>query len=128
MRKSPNKNSPDPAQDLSRKRLGDYGERLAVRWYKDHGFEILATQWHTAGGELDVVAFDGKTIVFCEVKTRRSNAFGSPLESVTYRKQKRVRDSASAFLANTDHPYAEHIRFDVAAVVGSKLNIFEDAF
>ena len=129
MKRSQNKSSPDPSRiDLSRKRLGDYGERLAAKWYEAQGFTVLARQWKTAGGELDLVLVDCDTIVFCEVKVRTSDAFGSPLESVTHRKQQRVRTAAFSYLRMEEHPLRPNVRFDVASVRGSKVEIYESAF
>ena len=58
--------------------VGAYGERVAARWLSDAGMLVLDRNWRCASGELDIVARDGDTIVFCEVKTRRTQRFGVP--------------------------------------------------
>jgi len=63
--------------------VGDYGEQVACAHLTDAGLEVLERNWRCDQGELDIVARDGDTLVFCEVKTRRSDRFGSPLEAVT---------------------------------------------
>jgi putative endonuclease len=98
-----------------RRRLGAFGEDAAARWYEARGFEIVDRNWRVREGEIDLVARRGRTIVFCEVKTRSSDRFGSPVESVTATKQRRLRALAARWLA--EHP-ARHgeVRFDVASV------------
>ena len=83
--------------------------------------------WTMRGGELDVVARSGHVIVICEVKARSTVAFGSPLEAMTALKQQRVRRAGYAFV-RTLNERGLHIRFDVAAVLGVKLEIHENAF
>lgn len=124
MRKSPKPTS--PKQDLSRKRLGDYGEQLAAKWYEDAGFEVVERQWHGARGELDLVLRYESLLVFCEVKTRSSLAFGSPAEAVTPAKQRSIRSAATEYLR--EHAFVPKLRFDVACIVNSKITVIEDAF
>jgi putative endonuclease len=88
---------------------------VVARWYADAGYEVLARNWRVREGELDVVARSGATIAFCEVKTRRSDAFGIPAEAVTPVKQARIRRLAVQWLAD-NHERADVLRFDVAAV------------
>jgi putative endonuclease len=83
--------------------------------------------WTMRGGELDVVARRGNVVVVCEVKARASNAFGSPLEAMTPVKQHRVRRAGYAFV-RTLNETGLTVRFDIASVLGTTLEIFEDAF
>jgi putative endonuclease len=76
---------------------------------------VLARNWRVREGELDLVVRSGTTIVFCEVKTRRSDAFGIPAEAVTPAKQARIRRLAVQWLA-AGGDRAASLRFDVAAV------------
>ncbi len=68
--------------DSRRAALGGHGEEAAAAWYRDASYEIVDRNWRCAEGELDVVAqsADRSVLVFCEVKTRRSELFGSPFE------------------------------------------------
>jgi putative endonuclease len=117
--------------------LGVRGEDAAVAWYRRAGYEVLDRNWRCSDGELDVVAHSGDrtTLVFCEVKTRSSDAYGSGFEAVTPAKQRRLRRLATLWLAGGRRGAAryDHIRFDVAAVtpgVGGALDVevLPDAF
>ncbi len=96
--------------------VGAYGERVAVRSLEDDGYAVLDRNWRTRNGELDVVAVRGGTVVFVEVKTRRSTAFGVPAVAVTPRKAARLRAVAAEWLAAHDLADAD-VRFDVVSVV-----------
>lgn len=96
---------------------GRWGEAVAARYLTAAGLEVLDRNWRCDLGELDIVARDGDAVVFCEVKTRTSTAFGDPAEAVGWRKSHRIRALASRYL--TDHPdaHAPDLRFDVVAVL-----------
>ncbi len=95
--------------------VGRYGERLAVRHLTEAGLTVLARNWRTRTGEIDIVARDGRTVVFCEVKTRRGVAFGQPVEAVDDRKAARLRRLAAEWLAQARTP-CDEVRFDVISV------------
>lgn len=97
--------------------VGRYGEDVAARHLRDQGMVILDRNWRCRAGEIDIVAKDGDVLVFCEVKTRRSDAYGSPAEAVTSRKLARMRVLASAWLADRRPPYATDVRLDVVSVL-----------
>ena len=103
-----------------RNSLGRRGEDLAGDHLRRRGFEIVERNYRTRCGELDIVAFDGRTIAFCEVKTRRVRPGASPLSpfaSVHPRKRAQVRAMASQWLAErTDRPRAPLLRFDAIGV------------
>jgi putative endonuclease len=99
-----------------RRALGEYGERLAERYLTEQGLAVVDRNWRCARGELDLVVRDGDCLVFCEVKTRRSERFGSPVEAVHPRKAARLRRLASAWLRDHDeHP--ARIRIDVIGIL-----------
>lgn len=98
-----------------RVRLGKAGEDLAVDALQRRGYAILDRRYRTRHGEIDIIARDGPTIVFVEVKARESGRFGSPLEAVTGWKRRTLVGVAVDYLARhrlTDCP----CRFDVVAV------------
>jgi putative endonuclease len=101
-----------------RHRLGAAGERLAAEHLERRGFQILERNYRTRWGELDIVAFDGRTLAFCEVKTRRAGGSrGGALEAVGPRKQSRVRKMAGSWLIERrDRPRAESLRLDAIGV------------
>lgn len=95
--------------------VGAYGERVATRHLQESGLVVLDRNWRSADGELDIVARDGHTLVFCEVKTRRSAAYGSPAEAVVAAKVARLRRLAAQWIAATG-VHARAVRFDVVSV------------
>ncbi len=121
---------------MSRRRLefGARGEELAARWYAARGYTVLDRNWRCREGELDLVLGRGGTVVFCEVKTRASIAFGLPAEAVTALKQQRLRRLAMRWLAErpAGSGWAD-LRFDVACVTARpgaepELEVIEAAF
>ena len=75
----------------ARRAFGQAGEERAARWYRSHGYTIVDRNWRCREGELDLVVARGRTLVFVEVKTRRTDRFGTPAEAITWRKQQRLR-------------------------------------
>ncbi len=99
----------------ARQTLGRWGERAAAAYLEARGYRVLATNVRTPVGELDLVARQGNTRVFVEVKTRRSRRFGSTLEAVDARKQRQVVRASQWYLAQQGLDECE-IRFDVVGV------------
>lgn len=120
-----------PAPRGHKQRLGARGEQLTADWYVAHGYRVVARNWRCREGEIDLVllAVDGD-LVFCEVKTRSSDRFGVPAEAVTPAKQRRLRTLAARYLAMEGRPAPGRrgIRFDVAAVMGGRVEVIEAAF
>lgn len=96
--------------------LGQYGERVAAGLLVESGLRIIETNWRCTAGEIDIVAAEGRALVFCEVKTRSSLAFGSPAAAVTWAKQRRLRQLAVRYLAANPGSW-DQIRFDVVAIL-----------
>lgn len=106
-----------PAMTRVRQAVGEFGERLAVRHLVEtERLVLLDRNWRTATGEVDIIARDGDVLVFCEVKTRRGPAFGTPAEAVGPRKVARLRRLAAEWLARAGVRPAE-VRFDVVSVI-----------
>ena len=103
-------------------------ERRAAWWYRLRGYRVVATNVWIAGYELDIVASRGRTLVFCEVKSKSGTRFGDPLDMVTPLKVDRVQRAAQAWLAA--HPEAAGllVRFDVAAERVGRVEVVQDAF
>lgn len=98
-----------------RKILGDKGERIACKELKKKGYKILEKNYRIKLGEIDIIAQDGDTLVFVEVKTRSSDEYGTPAEAVDKHKQKRIRQVAASFLLK--HKYKDtECRFDVVCI------------
>jgi putative endonuclease len=111
----------------ARRALGVSGEDLVAAWYVANGYEVVARNWRTRAGELDLIVRRGRTFVFCEVKTRSSDAFGAPVEAVTRDKQVRLRHLAARWLEDAPMRPTE-IRFDVASVLAGEIEVLEGAF
>jgi putative endonuclease len=113
------------------KRLGDLGEDLASRHLRALGYRIVERNFRCPLGEIDCVAVKDRTLVFCEVKTRRSNRYGGPLEAVDFRKRRKMTRLAHYYTAKRGmHNLPQ--RFDVVAVwLGRgepQVEVFENAF
>jgi putative endonuclease len=104
--------------DDPRRRLGQLGEKLAAEHLTRRGFEIVERNYRTRWGELDIVAFDGRTLAFCEVKSRRLAPDGSkPFDALHAAKRSQVRKMAGSWLIErADRPYADVVRFDAIGI------------
>ena len=102
--------------------VGQYGERVAAEHLVSSGLVILDRNWRCADGEIDIVAREGDALVFVEVKTRSSVAFGDPAEAISRAKATRIRKLALLWLQqNPAVPggFRRELRFDVVGVVRS---------
>jgi putative endonuclease len=111
----------------ARRQRGIAGEDVAAAWYLSEGYEIVARNWRCRTGELDLIVRRGPVFVFCEVKSRKTAAFGAPQEAVTHEKRQRIRHLAARWIEDSKVRPAE-IRFDVAAVLDDQLEVIEGAF
>ncbi len=118
---------------MSRSRviLGKTGEDLAVQELMRRGYAIVARRWRRRGGELDIIARDGPTLVFVEVKTRQNHAFGDAAESVGFFKGRPMRRRAEDYMLRqrlTDCP----CRFDVVSIHADEgqpmIEVYQNAF
>jgi putative endonuclease len=99
----------------SRSQLGKLGEEIAARHLRRRGWLIVGRNVRSPYGEIDVVAEDGPVLVFLEVRTRSSRAFGTPEESITAAKRERMARCALAYLAGSPRPDREW-RIDLIAI------------
>ena len=115
----------------TRSDLGRVGEDLAARLYEEEGYRIVARNFRCGQGEIDIVASRGRTLVFCEVKTRSTDFFGDPVEAVKRTKQLRLRRLAAVWLSENPAP-GMILRFDIVSVIadrrGTRVRRLEDAF
>jgi putative endonuclease len=112
--------------------LGRSGENIASRYLEGQGYEILARGFRMFRGEIDIIARDGATLVFVEVKARADESHGRPEESVTPGKQRQLRKIAQGYLVAHPSPGVD-CRFDVVAILFDgpedyRLEHFIDAF
>ena len=110
--------------------LGNRGEALAEKYLLDIGYQILERNWRFSRAEVDLIAKDGEVLVFVEVKTRSSDIFGKPEESITPKKEALLKDAAAVYMEQIGHEW--EIRFDIVSILikGSDYAIeyFKDAF
>lgn len=118
-------------EEGGRQGLGRRGERDAERYLKRHGYRILRRNFRAAGAEIDLVAAEGGTLVFVEVKARRGIGTGTPQEAVDGRKQRRIRRAAEIYVART-RAHDSPVRFDVVAIRmdrgKAQFELLKDAF
>jgi putative endonuclease len=103
-------------------RLGEQGERVAERWLRRRGWSILDRRWRSGRRDLDLVARQGETIAFVEVKARRRAEFGGPVEAVGWRKQRELQRSALCWI-DRHGAAGRTYRFDVIGVLMGPENI-----
>lgn len=100
--------------------LGRYGEQLAEEYLRGQGLRVIERNWRCTDGELDLIAADGTTIVFCEVKTRSSTSLGYPIEAITPAKAARIRRLAARWLRDRSPRGWRDLRFDVVGVLAPR--------
>ena len=105
---------------MDRRALGQWGEDLAVRHLQAQGFEVLDRNWRCREGELDIVARDGRALVFVEVKARSGVGYGEPAEAVTRLKARRIHGLATRWLAEQRPEGKWDLRFDVISVLRTR--------
>ncbi len=112
---------------VMRKLLGRTGEDRAARYLAGRGHVILERNYRSAGGEIDLITLQDGTVVFVEVKTRSSDAYGAPEQAVDQRKQARMVKAALGFLKSRKFHHMP-CRFDVVAISGGEVEVIESAF
>lgn len=98
--------------------VGRLGEQLAQQLLENHGYETVEKNFHTRFGEIDLIAKDGETLVFVEVKTKRGLDFGSPEEMFSKGKMQRVKRMGTVYLQGNE----AKCRIDMVAVVLDRQN------
>ena len=104
-----------------RQKFGEKGEALAAKYLKKNGYKIIEQNYRTPLGEIDIIAKEKNTIVFVEVKSRRSIRFGSPKWAVTPNKQRKISMVALHYLKTTKQT-KDKARFDVVSIISNKDN------
>lgn len=116
---------------IPRIQLGKNGESIAARHLEQRGYRILTRNYRSPAGEIDIVARQGETIVFIEVKTRRSQRYGHPKAAVTPAKQRKISMAALHYLKSQNQLQARS-RFDVVTILpkgdSSQIELIQNAF
>ena len=103
-------NGPDHLQ------TGVWGEDLAAAFLREKGYIILERDWHSKHRDIDIIAQDGETTVFVEVKARRSREYGEPTDAIDNHKRSHLRNAIQHYLKYRN---ITHYRFDVVTIIGS---------
>lgn len=114
-----------------RQAFGQLGERIAARWLEAHGWRIVDRRFRNGRRDIDLVAARADLVAFVEVKARRGEAFGDPVEAVHWRKRRELSRSATVWVARHGRP-EESYRFDVIGILVAdgrvRVRHIEDAF
>ena len=95
---------------------GVWGEDLAAAFLREKGYIILERDWHSKHRDIDIIAQDGETTVFVEVKARRSREYGEPTDAIDIHKRSHLRNAIQHYLKYRN---ITHYRFDVVTIIGS---------
>ncbi|HLV61402.1 MAG TPA: YraN family protein [Fredinandcohnia sp.] len=106
-----------PAPPEHRRASGLAAESIAAAFLEERGWEILARNHHCRGGEVDLVARKGRTIAFVEVRSRANDAYGHPVESVTWSKRRRIVRAAVHWARGAGVLDTHFLRFDVIGIL-----------
>ena len=111
--------------------LGEIGENLACEELVRRGYAIVARRYRRRGGEIDIIALDGSTVVFVEVKARAGGEYGTGADAITWRKRARIVALATSFLVR-ERLLERPVRFDVVSVDladdGPRIEVYPGAF
>ena len=105
---------------------GPKGEETAAQYLKKKGYKIIERNFRTPFGEIDIIAEDGRTVVFVEVKTRLTNSRGAPSEAVNWRKRNKI-EKCALYYSTIRRPDAA-LRFDVIGIDAGRVEHIKDAF
>ena len=97
--------------------LGIWGEELAAAYLREKGYVILERDWHSVHRDIDIIAQDGETIVFVEVKTRRNRVFGEPEDAIDYKKMQSLQQAINHYVKF--RRINSEVRFDIISIVGT---------
>lgn len=113
---------------INKRKLGSEKEAAAARYLSGLGYRILARNFYTRTGEIDLVAWEDGYLVFIEVKYRKSCTFGCPEEAVTPAKQRTILQTARYYMLANGYPETTPCRFDVVAVTDKETRLIKNAF
>jgi putative endonuclease len=114
---------------MNTRKVGSNEEEIAAEYLAGKGYFIIQKNYRVRQGEIDIVARDGGTIVFVEVKYRKDGSAGHPLEAVTVSKQRQICRTALFYLSqNKINPEVTPVRFDVVGILGTEITHIENAF
>ena len=113
---------------MNKRETGSSYEDLAARYLEDNGYRILGRNFRSRTAEVDIIAMDGRYLVFAEVKQRTTSRRGSGAESVNIIKQRRICRAAGWYMLKYRVPAGTPMRFDVVSIDGEKITLLKNAF
>ena len=113
---------------MNKRKVGEHYEDIAVKYLCENGVRIIARNYRSRFGEIDIVGYDGQYYIFIEVKFRRDPSTGDPSEAVDIRKQYRISRVADFFRINRKLKDTDNIRFDVISILGEDIVWYRNAF
>lgn len=120
-------NNNESKSNYSKRDFGDAGESLAERFLKNKGYRLIAKNYVTKWGEIDLIMEEGKMLVFVEVRRRSSLKYGAPEESINVKKIKHLIKSALVYVMNTCSD-KKMVRFDVVSILPGQIRHIPNAF
>lgn len=111
------------------RKIGNEKEQLAASYLESKGYFIIQKNYRVRQGEIDIIARDGNTIVFVEVKYRKNTLKGHPLEAITPKKQRQICKTALFYMnQNKINPETIPVRFDVIGILDDEISHIDNAF
>lgn len=114
--------------NINKRKIGCEKEESAAKYLSGIGYQILARNFYTRTGEIDLVAQEGGYLVFIEVKYRKNQIFGYPEEAVTLSKQRKIIRTARYYMLKNGYTETTPCRFDVVAITGNEIRLVKNAF
>lgn len=106
---------------------GNIGENIAKNYLIGQGYKIVKTNFHNPIGEIDIIAYDNDSLVFIEVKYRKTATFGLPREAVNSTKQNKIRLVATSYI-KSHRLFNKPCRFDIVEILGDTVTLIKNAF
>ncbi|MDD3218605.1 MAG: YraN family protein [Lachnospiraceae bacterium] len=113
---------------MNKRAIGTNQEIKAAEYLKNQGYEILERNFRCRIGEIDIIARDGRYLVFVEVKYRKSTRYGGAVYAVDYKKQAKISKVADYYMLKNQIPENSACRFDVVAIDDEKIELLKNAF
>ena len=112
----------------NKRKIGTDYEDKAIEYLKNSGYRIVERNFYCRQGEIDIIAWDGKYLVFIEVKYRKDIKSGYPSEAVTYNKRSRIIKASKFYMYKHRIGDGQSVRFDVISIVNNEIELIKDAF
>lgn len=113
---------------IDKRAKGMVAESIACWFLKQQGYKILDRNFSIRTGEIDIIAKDGKVLVFVEVKYRKDCSFGTPAEAINQNKQRKIYQTANVYIKKKGLSFDQPMRFDVVEILGKKIRVIKNAF